>query len=55
MTPVRVTVMTSFMYSGPVYSLFLFWIHVVLAMHSRFDYHMICNSDSIRLDFCGMR
>ena len=33
MTPVRVTIMTSFMYSGPVYSLFLFWIHVVLAMH----------------------
>ena len=28
---------------------------VVPAMYSRFDYRMICNSDSIRLISCGMR
>ena len=27
----------------------------LLVMYSRYDYHMVCNSDSIRLDFCGMR
>ena len=50
MIPVRMTVMTPFMYSGPIYYLFLFWICVVLVMYSRFDYRMIYKSDSIRLN-----
>jgi len=36
MIPVRMTVMTSFMYSGPIYYLFLFWIYVVLVMYFPF-------------------
>ena len=50
MIPVRMTVMTSFMYSGLVYSLFLFLDSCCSYYAFRFDYRMICNSDSIRLD-----
>jgi len=28
---------------------------IIIVMHSCFDYDTICNSDSIRLDLCGMR
>ena len=28
---------------------------IVIVMYSCFDYRMNCNSDSIRLDLCGMR
>ena len=33
----------------------LLWTHVILVMYSCYDYRVICNSDSIRLDFGGMK
>jgi len=40
----------------PVIGLCLFhYDSCLLVMYSRYDYRMICNSDFICLDYCGMR